>query len=432
MGSITKTSTTCVIAGGGPAGTVLGLLLARSGIDVAVLEKHPDFLRDFRGDTVHASTLALLDELGLGERFAALPHRREPHLRMHFDEGSVTVAFDRLPGRHRHIALVPQWDLLTLLADAADASPHFHLARSAEVTGLIRRDDGRVCGVRYLDRDTGDTHELRAALVVGTDGRHSTVRRLLGAAPRSGAAPHDCLYLRLPRADGDPEGSRLHFGSSGGVVMIDRGDYWQIALIIGKGEAEAALAQDAAWIRRALARSVPGLKERAATVRAEDVAVLQVRIDRLRRWWAPGVLLIGDAAHAMSPIAGVGINLAVQDAVAAARILVPALRRGEARPRDLARVQRRRWWPTVLTQAAQKQAEKRVVPSGSVGARRDLPPLRTPQPIRTLNRWKGFPHLMGRLVGIGLRPEHLTGPLAPLRVAAPDPERGPFTPPRRG
>ncbi|GAA5037506.1 2-polyprenyl-6-methoxyphenol hydroxylase-like FAD-dependent oxidoreductase [Thermocatellispora tengchongensis] len=416
MGSIANTSMACVVAGGGPAGMVLGLLLARSGVDVAVLEKHPDFLRDFRGDTVHASTLGLLDELGLGARFAVLPQQRERRLTMWFDDGALIEDFGRLPGRHQHIALVPQWDFLNLLAEAGRESPHFHLAQNAEVTGLIRRG-GAVGGVRYTDRDTGRTHELHTPLVVGTDGRHSTVRELAGLRPRASAAPHDCLYVRIPRLPGDPEGTFLRFSSSGALIMINRGDYWQAALLIGKGTADAARAGDGAWTRRTIARLAPYTRERMEAIGADDIAALQIRIDRLSRWWVPGALLIGDAAHAMSPIAGVGINLAIQDAVAAARILLPGLRRGRVGTGDLARVQRRRWWPTVITQAAQRSAQERFVAASIAGDDRPAAPLRIPQPLRTLRHWRGFPYLMGRVVGFGVRPERLTGPLAPLSHA---------------
>jgi 2-polyprenyl-6-methoxyphenol hydroxylase-like FAD-dependent oxidoreductase len=400
----------CVIVGGGPAGIVLGLLLARCGVDVVVLEKHSDFLRDFRGDTVHASTLALLDELGLGEQFAALPHRVERRVELVFDGGRVGPRFDRLPGRHRHIALVPQWDFLDMLVGAASESPHFRIVMSAEVDDLVR-ENGRVIGVRYTDRDSRIRHELRAGLVVGCDGRHSRVRESLGLTPRNLAAPFDCLYVRLPMRDGDPDRTVVRFSAHGGVIMINRNAYWQVAVLVGKGDDDAL-----GLVRRSIRTLAPVLADRADAVSAADIARLEVRQDRLRRWWAPGALCIGDAAHAMTPIAGVGINLAIQDAVAAARILVPPLRTGSVSDRDLAAVQRRRVLPTVLTQALQRVTQRRaiVTPAPDPSTR---PPLAVPQPLRTLRHVPGFLHLFGRVMAVGLQPEHLTGPLTAARRA---------------
>jgi 2-polyprenyl-6-methoxyphenol hydroxylase-like FAD-dependent oxidoreductase len=401
--------TGCVVVGGGPAGIVLGLLLARCGVDVVVLEKHADFLRDFRGDTMHASTLALLDELGLGERFAALPHRVERRIELVFDRGRVTPRFDRLPGRHRHIALAPQWDFLDMLVDAARESPHFRIVMSAEVDDLVR-EDGRVVGVRYADRETGTAHELRADLVVGCDGRHSRVSEALGLPRRDLAAPFDCLYVRLPMRDGDPDCTLVRFSARGGVIMLNRNTYWQVAVLIGKGDPDAV-----GLVRRSIRALAPVLADRADAVTVADVARLEVRQDRVRRWWAPGALCIGDAAHAMTPIAGVGINLAIQDAVAAARILVPRLRAGSVSDRDLAAVQRRRVLPTVLTQALQRVTQRRAIVTPARDPDQARPPLAVPQPLRTLRHVPGFLHLFGRVMAVGLQPEHLTGPLAAAR-----------------
>jgi 2-polyprenyl-6-methoxyphenol hydroxylase-like FAD-dependent oxidoreductase len=395
----------CVVVGGGPAGVVLGLLLSRCGVDVVVLEKHADFLRDFRGDTVHASTLGLVDELGLGERFAALPHRVEQRVEIVFDDGRVAPQFGRLPGRHQHIALVPQWDFLAMLVDAARESPKFRIVMSAEVEDVLR-ENGRVAGVRWVDRATGAGHELRADLVVGCDGRHSRVREILALPRRDLAAPFDCLYARLPMHDSDPDRTMVRFSARGGVVMVNRNTYWQVAVLIGKGDPDAA-----GLMRRSIRTLAPVLADRVDAVTAADIARLEVRQDRLRRWWAPGALCIGDAAHAMTPVAGVGINLAIQDAVAAARILVPPLRAGSVTDRDLAAVQRRRIVPTVLTQALQRETQRRAIVTPARDPDETRPPLRVPQPLRTLRHVPGFLHLFGRVVALGLQPEHLTGPL---------------------
>ncbi|MEJ3657922.1 FAD-dependent oxidoreductase [Actinomycetes bacterium KLBMP 9759] len=414
-------STQCVVAGGGPAGMVLGVLLARAGVDVVVLEKHADFLRDFRGDTVHASTLTLLDELGMGERFAALPHRAEQHIDMIFDDGTVTEDFTRLPGRHQHIALVPQWDFLSMLVEVGTRSPHLRVVMDAEVIDLVRTG-GRVCGVTYRDRTTGAEHDLRADLVVGCDGRNSRVRDALGLPRIIFGSPFDALFTRVPRTPDDPDRTLLRFSSVGGLIMINRTDYWQVALLIGKGEARRALRDDAAFLREGISALEPRFAERVTSLTAADVAQLDIRIDRLRRWWAPGALCIGDAAHAMSPIAGVGINLAIQDAVAAARSVIPGLRRGLVPDRALAAVQRRRTPPTVLTQGLQRAAERRFIATSPEPNGSRPQPLRIPQPFRTLRHLPALPHVMGRVVGIGLRPEHLTGPLArphPLRSCTP-------------
>ena len=322
--------TTCLVVGGGPAGMVLGLLLARAGVAVTVLEKHADFLRDFRGDTVHASTLTLLDELGLGARFAALPQRRLDRATVQLDAGTVRVGdLSRLPGRHRHIALVPQWDLLDLLADAAETEPTFTLRRNAEVTGLLR-EGGRVVGARFTDRTDGSVHEIRATLTVACDGRGSAVRAAAGLTPRAFGVPMDVWWFRLPRHADDPAGGVGRITTGQFMAMIDRGDYWQCGYLIRKGSDAMLRAEGIAGFRARLTALQPWLADRVGGLASfDDVKLLDVRLERLRRWYADGLLLIGDAAHAMSPVGGVGINLAVQDAVAAARILAPALRAGE-------------------------------------------------------------------------------------------------------
>ncbi|MCC5474658.1 FAD-dependent oxidoreductase [Streptomyces sp. NPDC059680] len=355
--------TRCCVVGGGPAGMVLALLLARSGVPVTVLEKHGDFLRDFRGDTVHPSTLALLDDLGLAERFAELPQRRVQTVQLPIGtDGSAVMVGDLsvLPGPYNYVAMVPQWDLLDLLADEARREPSFELRMNTEATDFLI-ESGRVNGVRYRTAD-GRTGELRALLTVACDGRGSLARSRPELRLRRFPCPMDAWWFRLPRRDGDPQGL---YGSAGDrflTAMIDRGDYWQCAGIIPKGTDGR---RRAAGLDRFLAdftAAVPWTADRVHALRSwDEVKLLDVRLDRLRRWHRPGLLCIGDAAHAMSPIFGIGINLAVQDAVAAARYLTEPLRRGTVRPRDVRRLQRRRRPATVVTQTLQRVAHARVI-----------------------------------------------------------------------
>ncbi|WP_300016186.1 FAD-dependent oxidoreductase [Pseudonocardia sp.] len=420
--------TTCLVVGGGPAGMVLGLLMARAGVAVTVLEKHGDFLRDFRGDTVHASTLTLLDELGLGDRFAAVPHRLLQRMQVQLDGGTAAVAdMSRLPGAHQHIALVPQWDFLDLLADAAAEEPTFTLRRDAEVVGLLR-DGERVTGVRYRDRTDGTEHELRADVTVACDGRGSAVRAAAGLVPRSFGTPMDVWWFRLPRREDDPAGGVARFSSGHFAVMIDRGDYWQMAYLIKKGSDAELRAAGIERFRARVAGLVPWVADRLdALASFDDVKLLDVRLERLRRWSTDGLLLIGDAAHAMSPVGGVGINLAVADAVAAARILAPALRSGGIVPESvLRRVRRRRWWPTAVVQGAQRIAHRVVFSSppdvadaprpGPVDAPAPdwLAPGESgstdtaglPLPLRLAARFPVLQALPARMVAIGPLPEH--------------------------
>lgn len=400
--------TTCCVVGGGPAGMVLGLLLARAGVAVTVLEKHGDFLRDFRGDTVHPSTLTLLDELGLGDEFADVPHRLVDRVQVQTDDGVLPIGdFRRIPGPHKHLALVPQWDFLDLLADAGREEPTFTLRMRTEATGLLT-DRDRVIGVRYRGPDGGGG-ELRADLTVACDGRRSALRDAAGLRARSFGVPMDVLWFRLPRRDGDPEGGLGRFGSGQGIVVIDRGDYFQTALLIPKGSDAALRSEGIESFRRRVTAMLPWLGDRAATVGSfDDIALLDVRLDRLRRWFTPGMLCLGDAAHAMSPVGGVGINLAVQDAVAAARRLAGPLRHGAVGRRDLALVQARRWLPTTVTQTVQRLIHSRVLGRalsgeieliGSGGGR-------LPLPVRLLQRFPALQAIPATAVGIGLLPEH--------------------------
>ena len=373
-----KGRTTCCVVGGGPAGMVLGLLLARSGVQVTVLEKHGDFLRDFRGDTVHPSTLWLLDELGLGARFAVLRQRRVSTVQLPagpggplFTVGDLSV----LRPPYNYVALVPQWDLLNLLADEARREPTFSLRMNTEAVAFLE-EHGRVTGVRYRTAD-GGTGELRATITVACDGRWSLARALPELQLQCFACPMDAWWFRLPRREDDPQGLVANAGNRFITVMIDRGDYWQCAVLIPKGtDAERRTAGLERFMAE-FAAVAPWLADRNRALRSwDEVQLLDVRLDRLRRWHRPGLLCIGDAAHAMSPVFGIGINLAVQDAVAAARHLAGPLRAGTVGLREVRAIQRRRWPTTAATQALQRLVHGRVIEpvlAGriAVGARAD-------------------------------------------------------------
>jgi len=396
----------CVV-GAGPAGLMLGLLLARQGIEVMVMEKHADFLRDFRGDTVHSSTLTLLDRLGLGERMAALGGQRAKQLRMTFDDGTFTIAdFTRLPGAHPYLLFVPQWDFLDLLASEAMKYPSFKLYRSTETIGVLRDAvTGAVTGVRARRRVEGD-FDINAQLTVACDGRFSTVRESLGLRPKEFGAPMDVLWFRVAREPGDAEGLDLRFGAGGLMIVINRGEYYQCAFVITKGGYDAVVAQGFDRLRDRIAAMTPYLADRLKELSTwDDIKLLTVRVDQLERWHGDGYLLIGDAAHAMSPIGGVGINLAIQDAVATARLLGSALKTG--RPLtddDLAAVRRRRRLPTALTQRAQRLIQSRFLDPllHSQG------PANSIAPLRMVNKYRVLQGIPARLVGLGVRPEHLT------------------------
>ncbi|MER6129319.1 FAD-dependent oxidoreductase [Streptomyces sp. NPDC001795] len=375
-GALAMERTQCCVVGGGPAGMVLGLLLARAGVEVTVLEKHVDFLRDFRGDTVHPSTLALLDDLGLAERFGRLPQRHVTTVQLPLgpDRSPVTVGdLGALQGPYNYIAMVPQWDLLNLLADEARREPSFSLRMDTEATSFLRehvgvssarakpRTRGRVTGVRYRTSD-GRTGELRALLTVACDGRGSLARSLPELGLRTFTCPMDAWWFRLPRREDDPQGLVGAVGDGFISAMIDRGDYWQCATLIPKGTDAQRRAAGLEQFMSAYGDAVPWLADRVHVPRSwDEVKLLDVRLDRLRRWHRPGLLCIGDAAHAMSPVFGIGINLAVEDAVAAARYLVEPLHDGTVGLGDVRRIQRRRWPTTVATQGLQRIAHARVI-----------------------------------------------------------------------
>lgn len=405
LGVPEELSVDCCIVGGGPAGMVLGVLLARGGVEVAVLEKHADFLRDFRGDTVHPSTLDVLDDIGLGDAFARLPYIRvstfEPPL-----PGVPPFRIDDLPVRHPYIALVPQWDMLNLLADEGRRHPSFHLLMEAEATDLLRSDE-RTAGVRY--RSPSGFGSVRAALTVGADGRHSILRDVAGLELVAGSPPMDVLWFRLPRVPTDGEAIFGRTAPGRVAVFFNRGDYWQVAFVIPKGDAGTFRTAGIERLRQQVAELDTRFRNRIDALTGwDDVKLLTVRSDRLRRWWAPGILLIGDAAHAMSPIGGVGINLAVQDAVATANMLGPLLAAGGViADAALDAVQRRREPPVRSTQQLQDFVQRQVL-DPILRFRRA--PLLALAPI--VLKVSPLRHAVARRVVIGYRPERVTWPPA--------------------
>ena len=384
---------------------MLGFLLARAGVDVIVLEKHADFLRDFRGDTVHPSTLELMYELGILAEFLRRKHQELPQIGAFIDDFQVTVGdFSHLPTHCKFIALMPQWDFLNFIAEKAKAYPHFHLRMEAEVNELII-ENGRVAGVHV--KTPQGILEVRATLTIGADGRHSVVREKAGLEVIDLGAPIDVLWMRISRKPDDPNQSLGRFRTGKIMVTLNRDEYWQCAYVITKGGFEAIQQRGLPAFRTDIESIAPFLRGRTEELKSwDDIKLLSVAVNRLRQWSRPGLLCIGDAAHAMSPIGGVGINLAVQDAVAAANILSKALARGENINIDerLGQVQKRREFPTRMTQALQVFAHKRFLnPAFSIQA-----PLRKlPLPLWLLQHFPILRRIPARMVGMGFRPEHI-------------------------
>jgi len=399
-------SVQCCIAGGGPAGMMLGLLLARAGVSVLVLEKHADFLRDFRGDTLHPSTLEIMHELGILERFLQLPHQKVSRINARFGDLEFTVAdFSHLPTQCRYVAFIPQWDFLNFLVEVGSRYSTFHVRMSAEVTDLIERD-GAVIGL-HTDTPAGPL-EVRATLVVGADGRHSIVRKRAGLSVEELGAPMDVLWFRLSRKPSDPVDPMGRFDTGRIFIMLNRGDYWQCGFVIAKGSLGQIRAQGLPLFRGSVAKLAPFAADRILELHDwELIKLLTVQVDRLRQWYKPGLLCIGDAAHAMSPVGGVGINLAIQDAVATGNLLWKPLRNGHVTEADLAKVQARRAWPTEMTQRVQLTVQNRVI-------RRVLDstvPLTPPYALRLLARFPFLRRIPARMIGLGVRPEHVRTPV---------------------
>lgn len=395
----------CCIAGGGPAGMMLGFLLARAGIPVLVLEKHADFLRDFRGDTIHPSTLEVMHELGLLDEFLRRPHQEIRTLGAQIGDEFVQVAdFQHLPTHCQFVAFMPQWDFLDFLAEKARRYPSFQLQMEADVQDLVL-EGGRVTGLRAVTRD-GEL-EVKADLIVAADGRHSTVRERAGLEVIDLGAPMDVLWMRLSRHPDDP-GQTLGRVDSGRIfVMLNRDDYWQCAFVIPKGGIEDIRRRGLLALRKEIAGLAPFLRDRVDELTDwPDVKLLTVAVDRLRVWHRPGLLCIGDAAHAMSPIGGVGINLAIQDAVAAANILSPRLLLGEVSEQDLRGVQRRREFPTRATQWLQVTLQNRVIGRVLATTGKITPPL----VVRLIGLMPLLRRLPARIIGLGFRPEHVSAP----------------------
>jgi len=397
-----RLETTCCIAGGGPAGMMLGLLLARAGVDVLVLEKHGDFLRDFRGDTIHPSTMEVLHELGLLDEFLKRPHQKVQQFQVQVGGRKITLAdFSRLPVRCPFIAFMPQWDFLNFLEEHARRLSAFHLRMQTEVVDLVE-EDGRIVGARAKTPD-GEL-EIRAALTVGADGRHSTVRQRAELVVEDIGAPIDVLWMHISRRPDDPSQLQGRFDRGRALVMIDRGEYWQCGYLIRKGGFDEIKERGIAWFREDLVAIAPFLRNRVAEIAGWDqIKLLSVVVDRLQDWSRPGLLCIGDAAHAMSPVGGVGINLAIQDAVAAANLLAAPLREGGVAPEELEKVQERRELPTRVTQGLQVFLHRHFLyPVLATSSRASVPWF-----MELIPRLPVVRRLPARVIGVGVRAEHV-------------------------
>jgi|ERR1044072_4066919 2-polyprenyl-6-methoxyphenol hydroxylase-like FAD-dependent oxidoreductase len=392
----------CIVVGGGPAGAVLSLLLARKGVRVTLLEAHDDFDRDFRGDTLHPSVLELMDELGLAERLHQLPHSKIQTGTIMTDEGPTVLAdFRSLRTRFPYIMMIPQKDFLAFIVEEAKQYPSFELKMGARVEGLIE-EGGVVRGVRY--EDDGGEHELRAALTIGADGRGSRVRHLGGFEQVKTSPPMDVLWFRIPRLAGDPEGGVAYFRAGVGIVMLNRSNQWQVAHLILKGSFRDVRAAGIEALRDKLKSTAPEYAERFDVLHEwKQISMLSVESSRVQRWHKPGLLLVGDAAHIMSPVGGVGINYAIQDAVVAANVLTEPLKNGALTEEHLHAVQRQREWPTRLIQALQTNIQKRVIAAA-------LDPrikFRVPLILRLLLRIPGLRTLPARVIGLGFKRVHI-------------------------
>jgi len=382
---------------------VLGFLLARTGVEVVVLEKHGDFLRDFRGDTVHPSTLELIYGLGILDDFLQRPHQELRTVGAFIEDFTVTVAdFSHLPTHCKFVALMPQWDFLNFIAEKAKAYPQFHLLMESDVTDLLV-ENGQVAGVRA--KTPQGLLEVRADLTVGADGRHSTVRAKAGMEVMDLGAPIDVLWMRIGRRPSDPDQTLGRFRAGKILVTLNRGDYWQCAYVIAKGGFEAIQQKGLPAFREGIESVAPFFRGRTQELKDwDDIKLLSVAVDRLRRWSRTGLLCIGDSAHAMSPIGGVGINLAIQDAVAAANILARPLLRGAVTDGVLREVQRRRELPTRLTQGFQVFAHQHLI---DPALRSRAPIRRLPLPLKLLQQFPVLRRIPARMLGLGFRPEHV-------------------------